>query len=40
MAMDSGQVSMEKLTEMLDINTKMMEQSENPHVGGNLDIKL
>lgn len=40
MAMDSGQASMEKLTEMLDVNTKIMEQSINPHVGANLDIKL
>lgn len=40
MAMDSGEASMDKLTEMLDANTKIMEQSVNPHVGGNLDIKL
>lgn len=40
MAMDSGEASMDKLTQMLDANTKMMEQSVNPHVGVNLDIKL
>ncbi len=39
-AMDSGEASIDKLTEMLDANTKMMEQSVNPNVGGNLDIKL
>ena len=40
MAMDQGTSQVADLTKMLDANTKMMEQSVNPHVGGNLDIKL
>lgn len=33
MAMDSGQTQMNDMV-------KMMEQSVNPHIGGNLDIKF
>lgn len=40
MAMDSMKGQGVDLTEMLEVNTKMMEQSVNPHVGGNIDIKL
>lgn len=40
MAMDKGTSQVADLTKMLDTNTKMMEQSVNPHVGSNLDVKL
>ena len=40
MAMDSMKGQGADLTQMLEVNTKMMEQSVNPHVGGNIDIKL
>ncbi|MCC5910853.1 MAG: YjfB family protein [Clostridiaceae bacterium] len=40
MAMDKGTSQVADLTKMLDANTKMMEQSVNPYVGANLDIKL
>jgi hypothetical protein len=40
MAMDSMKGQSVDLTKMLEVNTKMMEQSVNPHVGGNIDIKL
>ena len=40
MAMDSMKGQSIDLTRMLEVNTKMMEQSVNPHVGGNIDIKL
>jgi putative motility protein YjfB-like len=28
------------LTQMLEVNTRMIEQSVNPHIGANIDIKL
>lgn len=40
MAMDNMKGQGVDLTRMLEVNTKMMEQSVNPHVGGNIDIKL
>ncbi|SDY61243.1 YjfB family protein [Tindallia californiensis] len=40
MAMDGGSSQMEGLEKMLDANTKMLEQSVTPHLGGNLDIQL
>ncbi|AFS77331.1 hypothetical protein Curi_c02510 [Gottschalkia acidurici 9a] len=40
MAMDSVKIQTSDLTQMMDINTKMMEQSVNPHIGGSIDIKL
>lgn len=40
MAMDSMKGQSVDLAKMLEVNTKMMEQSVNPHVGGNIDIKL
>ncbi|SFH70726.1 Putative motility protein [Tindallia magadiensis] len=40
MAMDGGSSQMEGLEKMLDTNTKMLEQSVTPHLGGNLDIQL
>lgn len=38
MAMDSMKGQSVDLTRMLEVNTKMMEQSVNPHIGGNIDI--
>lgn len=40
MAMDSAKGQANDMTKMLEANTKMMEQSVNPNLGGNLDIKL
>ncbi|SDJ91385.1 YjfB family protein [Natronincola ferrireducens] len=40
MAMDTAKGQTIDLTQMLEANTKMMEQSVNPHVGTNLDIKF
>ncbi len=40
MAMDAGKTQMNDMVKMVEQNTKMMEQSVNPHVGANLDIKL
>ena len=40
MAMDTAKGQMADLTQMMDTNTRMMEQSVNPHIGANIDIKL
>lgn len=40
MAMDSMKGQSFDLTQMLEVNTKMLEQSVNPHVGGNIDISI
>ncbi len=40
MAMDAGQTRMNDMVQMVQQNTKMMEQSVTPHLGSNLDIKL
>ena len=40
MAMDSVKVQAGDMTNMLEVNTKMMEQSVNPHLGKNIDISL
>lgn len=40
MAMDTSQVQVIDLMQMLETNTKMMEQSVNPHIGRSIDIKL
>ena len=40
MAMDSMKGQSIDLTKMLEVNTKMMEQSVNPHIGGNIDISI
>lgn len=40
MAMDISKVQAVDLTQMLEANTKVMEQSITPHVGQNIDIKL
>lgn len=39
-AIDSAKGQAGDMAKMLEANTKMMEQSVKPHVGGNLDIKL
>jgi len=40
MAMDTAKGQMADLTQMMDANTKVMEQSVNPHLGATIDIKL
>ena len=40
MAMDTAKVQAVDLTQMLEVNTKIMEQSINPHMGRNIDIRL
>lgn len=40
MAMDSMKGQSFDLTQMLEVNTKMMEQSVNPYIGGNIDISI
>ncbi|AKL93784.1 motility protein [Clostridium aceticum] len=40
MAMNAGQTQMNDMVQMVQENTKMMEQSVNPHLGKNLDISL
>lgn len=40
MAMDTAKVQAIDLTKMLEENTKIMEQSVNPNLGGNIDIRL
>lgn len=40
MAMDSMKGQSVDLTQMLEVNTKMMEQSVNPNIGGNIDISI
>ncbi|WP_353093834.1 YjfB family protein [Tissierella praeacuta] len=40
MAMDTSEVQAVKLTQMLDVNTKIMEQSVNPNLGKAIDIRL
>ena len=40
MAMDSMKGQSVDLTKMLEVNTKMMEQSVNPNIGGNIDISI
>ena len=38
MAIDSMKGQSVDLTQILEVNTKMMEQSVNPHIGENIDI--
>ena len=38
MAMESMKVQGADLAKMLETTTKIMEQSTNPHIGGNIDI--
>ena len=40
MAMDTVEVQAVDLTQMLEVSTKMMEQSISPHIGGSIDISL
>lgn len=40
LSMDSAKVQSANLAEMLQHSTKAMEMSVNPHLGGNIDIKL
>ena len=40
MAMTTAKDQSRDLLKMLETNTKLMEQSVNPHIGGNVDIKL
>lgn len=40
LAMNKEQTQMNNMMKMLDTNTKTMEMSVNPHVGGSIDIKL
>jgi len=39
-AMDTAKVQAVDLTKILEANTKIMEQSINPHLGKTIDIKL
>lgn len=40
LSMDSAKVQSANLAEMIQQSTKAMEMSVNPHLGGNIDIKL
>jgi hypothetical protein len=40
MAMDSTKVQVVDMAKMLQANTKVMERSINPHIGGSIDICL
>lgn len=40
MAMDSAKGQSVDLARMIDVNTQIMEQSVNPHIGGSIDLKL
>jgi hypothetical protein len=40
MAIDAGQTQMNDMVQLVQQNTKMMEQSVTPHLGKNLDISL
>ncbi|WIV12031.1 YjfB family protein [Proteiniborus sp. MB09-C3] len=40
LSMDSANVQSANLADMLQQSTKAMETSINPHLGGNVDIKL
>lgn len=40
MAMNSAKVQALDMAKVLEVNTKIMEQSINPHIGGNIDIIL
>lgn len=40
LAMNTVELQAVDLTKMLELNTKIMEQSINPHLGKTIDIKL
>lgn len=39
MAMDTGETQMNDMLKMVETNTKKLEQSINPHIGKNIDVK-
>ncbi|MFA5524721.1 MAG: YjfB family protein [Tissierellales bacterium] len=40
LSMDSAKMQSANLAEMLQQSTKAMEMSVNPHIGGNIDMRL
>lgn len=40
MAMDTGKMQMQDLTQMMEQSTKQMEQTINPNLGKNIDISI
>lgn len=40
MAMDTSQSQINDMLQILEANTKIMEGSITPHIGGNIDISL
>lgn len=40
MAMNSAKGQASDMAKMLEVNTNIMEQSINPHIGGNIGISL
>ena len=40
MAIDTPEIQVMELLQVLDVNTKAMEQSVSTHLGGNIDISL
>ncbi len=40
MAIDTGKTQMNDIVQIVQENTKMMEQSINPHLGKNIDVNL
>jgi hypothetical protein len=40
MAMNTSEIQMNDLVQMMQENAKIMEQSIQPHLGSNLDVKL
>ncbi|MDQ2085092.1 YjfB family protein [Herbivorax sp. ANBcel31] len=40
MAMDTGKRQMQDMTQMLNQNTKQMEQAVNPSLGKNIDVNI
>ena len=39
-AMDTGEMQTDAMVQMIEKSTAIMEQSINPHLGGNLDITI
>lgn len=40
MAMEAGKAQVNDMMKMLEASTNIMEQSVNPHIGGNVDIRI
>ena len=40
MAMDTSEAGVTDLLQVLEVNTKIMQQSVNPHIGVSIDISL